>query len=414
LIFKGFNTERKQLMKRISIIITLAVVTSYASAESVLKPLNEKGYGTISGRVQSLSMSRDYEAAGNGANSTIGIVLGYISPEFAGVDLGVTYNGAGEIYDNNTSGMLANDPVNLINEAWLRYNLGILNLTNTAFSAGRKVNNGEIFRKDDYRQKSRAVEAVQFTTKDIKDANVTVGHAIKMSSWIQAGDRWEFNDFNDVFSEAGAAISNDTDGITWAEAVCTGVENLEVAVFDAYAWDIVNMFGGRATLDVAEKSSILGYYRHESDVGDVADRTSDMYGLSVQQKVGGVKLEAGYFGVHGATLRFNELTTGINHALGASMMVYSGQFNGGADTAYLKAVTKIRNTQLYGLYNYTWHDEDKTSFDGQELNLVVKQYITDNFSVALKGGLGNRQTTDKENGEDTTAVDARLFITYLL
>lgn len=398
-------------MKKITIILTIAIVTSFASAESVLKPLNEKGYGTISGRIQSLSMYRDYDGLGNGANSTVGLVLKYISPEFAGLDLGITYTGAGEIFDSNKSSILANAPINLINEAWLRYNLGFINLTNTTITAGRKVNNGEVFRKDDYRQKARAIEAVQISTKDISDTKITLGHAFRMSNWIDAGDRWEFNDFNKVF--AGDTISNNTDGITWGETTYNGIEKLEVAIFDAYAWDIVNMFGIRAKLDVAEKSTILGYYRHENNVGDASDSKSDMYGLSAQQKVGDVKLEVGYFGVSGDKLRFNELTTGINHALGSSLMVYSGQYNGGADTAYFKAVTKINKTLLYCLYNYTWHDQDKTPFNGQELNLIAKQYITDNFSVAFKGGLGHRQSTDPEDGIDETAIDTRLFLTYL-
>jgi hypothetical protein len=112
--------------------------------------------------------------------------------------------------------------------------------------------------------------------------------------------------------------------------------------------------------------------------------------------------------VHGSSMRFQETTTGINHPLGSSMMIYAKQFNGGARTAYLKAVTKIRKTVLYALYNYTWHDNQR--FDGQELNIVVKQPIVDNFSLALKGGIGCR---DWHNGNNnTTSTDTRLFATY--
>jgi hypothetical protein len=173
------------------------------------------------------------------------------------------------------------------------------------------------------------------------------------------------------------------------------------------------MIGTRAKLNVAEKSALLGYYRHENDVGAAASRNSDMYGLSVQQKVGKTTLETGYFGVSGNTLRFNELTTGLNHALGASLMVYSGQFNGGADTAYLKAVTKVGSTILYGLYNYTWHDHDKTPFNGQEFNVVVKQPIVENLTIAFKGGIGHRTSKGPDAIDNTTAIDTRLFLTYI-
>ncbi|MCK5528970.1 MAG: OprD family outer membrane porin [Kiritimatiellae bacterium] len=434
-------------MKRIDIILIIAIATSLVYAggtevkpkpsavkklpvvkpESVIKsepvtisntdadaaPLINEQYGKISGRVQSLSMYRDYETLGNGANSTLALVLGYVSPEFAGVTFGATYVGAGEIFDNNRSGILANDPVNLLNEAWARYNLGALELTNTTITVGRQVNNGEIFRADDYRQKARAIDAVQVSSTDIKDTAITVGHARAISSWIQAGDRWEFNNFSNVFSAPGATISNRTDGITWAEAVYSGIANLDVAVFDAYAWDIVNMFGGRAKWGFMENSALLAYFRHENEVGAASRRNTDMYGLSVQQKVGKTTIEAGYLGVHGATLRFNELTTGFNHALGASLMVYSGQYNGGADTAYLKATTKVGDTKLYCLYNYTWHDHAKSPFNGQELDIIVKQPILENLTVALKGGIGYRNGKDSSIIGNTTATDARLFFTYV-
>jgi hypothetical protein len=99
------------------------------------------------------------------------------------------------------------------------------------------------------------------------------------------------------------------------------------------------------------------------------------------------------------------------------MMLYSGQFNGGADTLYLKGVTTLESskTVLYGLYNFTWHDTGKTGAiqrHGQELNVVVKQPIPklDNLTAALKVGMGYRNGI---NGvDDTFATDTRLFLTY--
>ena len=114
-------------------------------------------------------------------------------------------------------------------------------------------------------------------------------------------------------------------------------------------------------------------------------------------------------------MAFQELTTGINHALGSSLMIYSQQFNGGTDTLYLKAVTKLEKTQtvLYGLYNFTRHDTGKSNQrHGQELNIVVKQPVPkfDNLAVAFKGGIGYR---DGINGTpDTVGTDARVFVTY--
>ncbi len=70
-------------MKTAALVLAMAVAASLASAESVLKPFNEKGYGTVSGRVQFLGMNRDFDNGNNGNASTLGLVLGYITPKWS-------------------------------------------------------------------------------------------------------------------------------------------------------------------------------------------------------------------------------------------------------------------------------------------------------------------------------------------
>lgn len=392
-------------MKKIALLF-LAVAASAFAGECPLKKhcpvqkFNELGYGTLSGRVQSLTMYRDYadNGLGNGANSSLALELKYLSPEFAGFDFGLTYDVSAEFWKKNNSGLLLNGDINLLNEAWLRYRV----TTNTSVTVGRKVNNGEVFRDNNFRHKPRGIEAVQLDYTGIKDLKLSMGHAFRMSNWLQTGDRWDYNNFGDVFGAGG-----DTDGITWGEMVYTGLDNLEIALFDALAYDVAYLIGTRTQWDLTDETALVGTYRHEADVGDAEDGDANAFGLSVQQKIGGkTVLETGYFGVRGDDLHFQEATTGINHPLGASMMLYAGQFNGGADVAYLKATTKIGDTKLYALYNHTWHS--KTPFDGQELNVVVTQPICENLSIAFKGGLGHREL---DGGGSTTATDARLFIT---
>lgn len=382
------------------------MTASLASAESVMKPFNEKGYGTVSGRVQFLGMYRDYENVKNGNASTLGGILGYITPTWAGLDAGVAYNYAGTLYDGGNSSLVANDNIHVLNEAWMRFTASTAGLADTAVLVGRRISNGEVFRADDYRQKSRSIQAIQIETRDIPDTTLTVGHADKLSNWIDSGTRWEFNDLGNVFG-----VGYHTDGITWGEGVYTGIEKLDVALFNAYAWDVTNLLGTRVKYDAFDTTSFIFYYRHENDVGKAASQDTDAYGLSLEQKVSGVTVEPGYFSVRGDNLRFQETTTGINHPLGVSMMIYPSMFAGGADTAYLKVSTKIHQTALYALYNYTWQDKPAYNYDGQELDLVVKQGLMDNLSVALKFGIGSRDA--KNGGNDTTATDTRLFLTYL-
>jgi hypothetical protein len=383
----------------------MALTVSLASAQSVMSSFNEKGHGVVSGRIQYLGMYRNYENVKNGNASTLGGILGYITPAWAGLDAGLAYNYAGTLYDGGNSSLVANDNINVLNEAWVRFTPSTAGAAGTTFTVGRKISNGEVFRADDYRQKSRSIQAVQIETRAIPDTALTVGHANKLSNWIDSGTRWEFNDLGNVF---GAGYH--TDGITWGEGVYTGIEKVELALFNAYAWDVSNLLGTRIKYNVFDTTSFIIYYRHENDVGKAASQNTNAYGISLQQKVSDVIFEPGYFGVSGDNLRFQETTTGINHPLGVSMMIYPSMFAGGADTAFLKITTKINRTALYALYNYTWQDKPAYNYDGQELDLVVKQSLMDSLSVALKFGVAKRDA--RNGGNDTTATDTRLFLTY--
>jgi hypothetical protein len=404
------------MIKRILFILTAAALGSSA-ADSLLKPINDLGYGTWAARLQMLSMYRDFESPASGPenaySTTAGLRLGYTSPELAGFSSGFVWDYAEPLNasddSNNGKTLLSNGRINVLTEAWLKYNLGAIGLTNTFVKAGRQVVNGEVFRADEFRQKPRSLEAALLTTKDIPNTVLTVGHANRLSNWQDDNDKWRFKNIEDTLGTTAYG----THGVSWIEGVYKGITNLEVAVYDAYAYDIANIAGSRVKYTLTDTTAINGYYRHEENVGKGVDHKSDMFGTSIEQKIGGVTLEPGVLSIRGDNLLFQETTTGINHPLGSSMMIYSGIFNGGADNYYLKASTKIGKTSLYALYNYTCQDNLSTTGmkDGQELDLVVKQPITDRLTVALKVGAGYRDSKSSTTG-DTVATDARLFVTY--
>jgi len=403
-------------MKKALLFVSLAVLYSVAAAESLLKPVNDLGYGTWNARLQTLSMYRDVEGAkvANAYSTTAGLLIGYTSPELAGFSSGLTWIYVEPVDSSRGSDdgklLLSNGRVNVINEAWLKYRFESLGLTNTFIKAGRQVLNGELFRSDEIRQKPRSVEAVQLTTKDVPGFAATFGHAFRLSNVLDNQDGWRFNDFDEVLTPASRY---DSHGITWGEAVFTGVTNLEIAVYEAYVHDIANVTGGRTRYALTDSTALLGYFQHADSVQSaesVAPFSSDMFSLAFEQKAGGVTFEPGWFSVHGDDMLFHETTTGLNHPLGAPLLIYSGPFNGGSDSAYLKATTKIGKTSLYMLYDYTWQEHSRYAYDGQELNFVVKQPINDNLSVAVKLGAGYQNRTDGKS--NTTATDARLFVTY--
>lgn len=396
------------MVKKTLFIFVIAAL-SCAASDSLLKPVNDLGYGVWTVRAQTLSMYRDYEnnAPGNAYSTTAGLRLGYTSPEWAGFSSGFSWDYAEPLNSsqssNNGKTLISNGRVNLLTEIWGKYRFESLGLTNTWVKAGRQVINGEVFRADEFRQKPRSLEAVTLTTKDIPHTTLTAGHAWRLSNWIDNGEASEFNNFGEVLSS-----SYNTRGVSWVEGAYTGITNLEIAAYDAYAYDIANIAGSRVKYKICDKTAVNGYYRHEEDVGKNAERSSDMFGTSIEQKIGSVTMEPGFLSVHGDNLLFQETTTGINHPLGSSMMIYPGMFNGGADTYYLKATTRIGKTSLYALYNYTVHEV--SPYDGQELNVVVKQPIGDRLTVALKVGAGYRGY--KNTADDTVATDARLSVTY--
>ncbi len=396
------------MMKWLFVSISMCMCLYSASAESLLLPLNSQGYGTLKARVQSLTMYRDYEdhSPGHAYSTTMGLRLGYTSPHLAGLRLGLVWDyaeplGASDGSDNGKI-LLGNGRINVLTEMWLQYQFGRMGLTNTFIRAGRQVVNSEVFRADEFRQKPRSLEAVTLTAGDIKNTIVTAGHAWKLSNWIDNEDAWTFKDIEEVLGS-----TNDTRGVTWIEAVYTGLYHLELALYDAWAHDIANIAGGRLTYAFSDTIALIGYYRHEHDIGKGPALSTDLIGMALRQKLGGIILEPGYFSVRGDHLLFQETTTGIHHPLGASMLIYTKHFQGGSDTAYLKATTRIGDTVLYALYNYTAQDID--SSDRQEINTVVKQICSDNLSVALKMGVGY---SDSKSAGHTVATDSRLFVTY--
>ena len=381
-----------------------ALIVSTAFAGSLADPLNDSIPGEISGRVQFLGMHRDFEHGLSGSNATLGTLLGYDSPQFGTFDFGVAYNHAFELFDGGDTAILLNDDIHVLNEAWFRVRPDGGVFDDLALTAGRKIIHGEVFREDDYRQKARSVEGLEITSTAFENLTLSAGHALRMSNWIDLGDRWDFNNFGDVFG-----TGSDTDGLTWLEGCYTGWDKWNVTVFNACAWDISNLTGLRLQHDFCDEAAAIGYYRHEEDIGRAASRHTDAWGMSYRQKLGAVTIEPGLFSVHGDGLLFQEATTGINHPLGVSMLICTKHFDGGARTAFISASGKLGRTSLYLLYNYTWRTATGDTFDAEELNLVVKHPVTENLAVALKAAVG--QELGHPGTADRTLSDARLFVT---
>jgi len=347
----------------------------------------------IHGRIRSVSMTRDYEGNGTGANSSLGVLLHAEAVPLDGMKTGATYIQAEEVVSRHQSDMLSNNDIRIVNEAWVAFEPE----GSVEVRAGRMIVNGEVFRKDDSRQKPRAVEAVE-----LRHGDLTAGHALRMSNYLQSGDRWRFNSFDDVFK-----VDQESAGLSWVEAVVPATPGIRATVYDAYVWDVLNLVGARVDWRVAGDLTITGYARIESGIGDSEGHRSETYGLSSTTGIKSVTLESGVLAVRGDNMKLQETTTGFNHALASCMIIYACPFDGGADTYYLKATTPIGKFSLYGLGMYSRHSEQP--FDAFELDVVVKRPLTEHVDFAAKAAVAQR---DHAEGENTTATDARLFLTY--
>lgn len=402
-------------------------VTSFVvvSAESLLEPINDLGYGSWKARLESLSMySANNWDGGDIQLNTLATKIDYLSPEIANVSGGGSFIyvepflGGGSWYRRDRDYRLHG-----LNEAWLKYLFEPLGLVDTFIKAGRQVVDSEVFRANEFYQKPCALEAVVLTTKDIPDVSLTIGHAERRSNvW---DDQFEKIDLLGVaYRVSGHMVRPGAANIEWAEAAYTGITNLEAVVFDAYAPSVANLAGGRVHYALTDMTALNGYYRHEQGSPQFFhssfDYKTDMYGLSIQQKAGDFILEPGLLSVRGDGLLFNERTTGINHPLGASLMgpsFYS--FVGGSDSFYLKASTEIGKTSLYALYNYTRNNHRDIDFsNGQELDVAIKQPLNDHLSVTFKTDIGYSSPRESfyfpssKYDHHLFESNLRLFMTY--
>ncbi len=369
---------------------------------------NKSDYGTISGRLQNVTMYRDFadDGARTAKGSNVGIVLKYLSPKSEGLDFGLTYTGAWEFWDEGNSPLLSLGNVNVLNEAWLRYGF----TDKASVTLGRKVHHGQVFTKDDYRQKERSLEGIRFDYAG-DDTSLVLGHAWRLANWKGRDDhREDFQNFKDVFKYQGYEPPEDTDGVTWGEWTYTGLDNLKFIIYDGYAHDVANLFGVRAEYNFSDATKLQGVFRSEAEVGDSTAGDAQTYDLSISHKFGKSKVIAGYFGVRGSDVVFGEESTGNPTPLG----YYAGQYKEGANSPYFRYITTIGKTFVFLMADLPFHDVQP--FDGQYYGAVIKHPITDKFSATFKGWVGFRDYKDGHTNatgtDESTSYDWRLFLTY--
>ena len=172
--------------------LLLACLLSFPvfSQPQLLDSLNTKGYGTFSGRAQSLYMTRIYNGAFEGDEYalSVGFTANYLSPEFKGLQLGAQYFGSFVPVDG---GNAAADPArslsmgatSILTHLYLNYNFKGINNLPSQLTIGRQGISNRFSTTFEVRQKEQAFEAITLDLPISNKWHASAGFIHRFSAW---------------------------------------------------------------------------------------------------------------------------------------------------------------------------------------------------------------------------------------
>ncbi len=424
-------------MKKTLLSITALAVAILSQAEEnkcFTDKLNAQGFGTFSGKVQSLTMSRDYNAYADedekGDTSTLALTLNYKSPEVAGFSFNGQWISSASIWEHNPDRPINNN-FNILTEAHVNWNWADFGLDKTNLKAGRMIPDSLMIPGIAPRQKPQAIEGIVFETEDIADSKLSLGWIRKFSSWStrhknESGD-FGFNyEFTDIADLAGKDYH--TDGTYFIDYTYTGIKRLKINIGNYYSEDILNTAHADITWEIVDGIKWRNIWANQHSVGQ-GDGT---YGMDGEHNLSSNYLET--------SLQFDlcehtYIRPGVWYVPGRNdgddshdfvdlfqadltptwpLMANPYGFQAGTKGYFVEGATELtEKDSVWGMLTYTNVDNTPSrneKYDGVELNVVYGHKFTDKFSTAVK--LGYAILDGKEGTADTDAWDARLFLTY--
>ena len=420
--------------------VLLAGVGAVALADPVadaIGDLNEQGMGTVSGKVQLLWMGRIADGDGTDAqelsanSATLGLTLGYKTPEFMGLSVGMQYVHVGELYEGGSwddpattegqANYVNNSGYSLLNELYVNLNLAELGLEGTSIKVGRQILNLDLAPAYAIRQKSQSYEAAVLSYSD-ECLSLALGHIERYSSWTSnIVHEDSFLELDEAFG-----IPYGDNGLQFVSATYTGIQNLSLSAYDYYARDIVNTIGAKVayTIAIDEQTSITPKFHAagQRDVGKFDRETggnihSRVYDTSLVLKSGDLTIEPGFLAVPGDANE-NDFQTPfhtrytVDYTLNWYEPIGATNIESGSDCYYLKATYALGKTKITAMYVQTEYEEQAgRNLDGdKEIVLVVGRKLTDSISATVKLSHGRRDQTN--NTADSRRNDMRLFLAY--
>lgn len=305
---------------RLSVLASVLVM-NVSAADNVVSMFSE---GKVSGQFREFSISRDYNGASNFTRkaNTVGGYIKYETGAWNGLSLGAAAYGTIGFSLNDRSNLKEVDPTLLstnnqndiyVGEAYLQYKNG-----NTLFKAGRQKLDTPMASSDDARMLPNLFEAYVLSNTDVKDTTLIAAHVTKFAqgtfgrvydaslnhanavlSATSGYSYWDSRNQAGTFTDMGKyAVNQNTDGVTVAGVIYSGIPGLKLQAWDYYAHDILNAIYAEANYGFSMSSGISPYiaaqYIREDNIGaDYAGKVkSDFLGAKAGVKVANFDLYA--------------------------------------------------------------------------------------------------------------------------
>jgi len=275
-------------------LLASALVVNAFGADDLAGMFSE---GKVSGQFREFSISRNYNGASDFTRkaNTIGGYLKYETAPWNGLSLGAAAYATVGFYLGNRADVNDVDPTLLsknnendvyIGEAYLQYKNG-----NTTFKAGRQKLDTPMAGSDDARMLPNLFEAYVLSNTDVKDTtliaahvtkfaqgtfgrvyNASANHANAILSATSGYSYWDSRNQTGDFTDMGVyAVNKNTDGVSVAAAVYSGIPGLKLQLWDYYAHDILNAIYAEANYGLSMGNGVAPYaavqYIKENDIG---------------------------------------------------------------------------------------------------------------------------------------------------
>ncbi|MBN2870172.1 MAG: OprD family outer membrane porin [Campylobacterales bacterium] len=297
----------------LSLLASALVVNAFA-ADDLAGMFKE---GKASGQIRAFYIDRDYSgiASVHRDATAIGGYLKYETGAWNGLSLGAAfYTSNGLFLGDKTTATgtdnpkvdptllgKSNDSVTYLGEAYVQYKNG-----NTTFKGGRQKLDTPMAGSDDARMLPNLFEAYVLSNTDMKDMTLIAAHVTKFAqgtfgraynggvlSVTSGYSLVNSKDYVGEFVDMGSyAIGQNTDGVSVAAAVYTGIPGLKLQLWDYYAHDILNAIYAEANYGWSMGGGISPYvaaqYIREDNIGNdyAGEVESNFYGAKAGAKIG--------------------------------------------------------------------------------------------------------------------------------